>query len=614
MAHGKLSVTDSTDMKTILSAPKLIPIYQRQFVWDEDNRTEFLNDLVDACNRGESAPEYFIGSMVFRKNENGEYEVVDGQQRITTILIVVSAAISLGHELAGDDREKQRVWNKISDLLHSDDPDVDFLGTPHRPNLKHADSIISDAYAKLATGERIDTDITKHNMLKCLQEAQDEATEFLRRYVHDKPQQKQGHALAVFLKYLLNKVVCIHHVASEMDTALTIFGRLNTAGKNLTRLEIVRGMSFQNAEENGAWTEIEEQWKDLEKILHNDIAPGGKGKRRKLIDHDQLLSYKLFLDLPQITKTFSGKDDPWIGKEKLAKLLLDPCMREVLSNPTQFVAELKEFSTEILALRTADKDRISSKEVRPLLQDIAHIAPAQTQWLMVAIPLLRHFPTDVAAFRALRNMVFIFSHVQTGSGSSSGVYKKLSSKLSEAHLNRPPTQADLNHVTELMRDQVKDLFSEYEAQIKSRRYTDTADRKKIRWALEFIEVELTNLYGVEGYSSMIDFAYRRINVDHLQPSAEGRLHDDIQHQIGNLCFLTESANKGLQDKPYESEIKQEALRNSPFWVTKALSRAKLHGREGKAVSHFTTRSEMTEFDVEERGSEIVAFLKSRLAA
>ena len=70
----------------------LIPEYQRSYVWEDDNIMELLDDLFFAY---ENKPdnEYFLGSLVLKKLENEEfpeYEVLDGQQRLTTFFIMLA--------------------------------------------------------------------------------------------------------------------------------------------------------------------------------------------------------------------------------------------------------------------------------------------------------------------------------------------------------------------------------------------------------------------------------------------------------------------------------------------------------------------------------------------
>jgi len=68
-----------------------IPDYQRPYVWTEDHISELLEDWNDHFFKDgtfkESSIEYFMGSIMLHKNES-QYEIIDGQQRLTTLLIM----------------------------------------------------------------------------------------------------------------------------------------------------------------------------------------------------------------------------------------------------------------------------------------------------------------------------------------------------------------------------------------------------------------------------------------------------------------------------------------------------------------------------------------------
>ncbi len=62
-----------------------IPVYQRPYAWSTEHVDELLDDLLDAMRRDSTSP-YFLGSIVLVKNEgNSQSDVVDGQQRLTTL-------------------------------------------------------------------------------------------------------------------------------------------------------------------------------------------------------------------------------------------------------------------------------------------------------------------------------------------------------------------------------------------------------------------------------------------------------------------------------------------------------------------------------------------------
>lgn len=65
-----------------------IPIYQRNYAWEKDEITTLVQDIYDAYKKNSS--KYFIGTLVSFHKGDGVYEVIDGQQRLTTINIIMN--------------------------------------------------------------------------------------------------------------------------------------------------------------------------------------------------------------------------------------------------------------------------------------------------------------------------------------------------------------------------------------------------------------------------------------------------------------------------------------------------------------------------------------------
>ena len=66
----------------------MIPVYQRNYAWEEDEITALIKDVYDSFRKNIKAP-YYIGTLVTYKRGDSEYEVIDGQQRMTTIYIIL---------------------------------------------------------------------------------------------------------------------------------------------------------------------------------------------------------------------------------------------------------------------------------------------------------------------------------------------------------------------------------------------------------------------------------------------------------------------------------------------------------------------------------------------
>ena len=67
----------------------VIPIYQRNYAWGEPEVEQLIQDVMDVALQNNDS-DYFIGSLVAYRRENGTFETIDGQQRHTTLSILLS--------------------------------------------------------------------------------------------------------------------------------------------------------------------------------------------------------------------------------------------------------------------------------------------------------------------------------------------------------------------------------------------------------------------------------------------------------------------------------------------------------------------------------------------
>lgn len=86
---------NKTTIKNFFNGEKqyTIPVYQRAYSWEEKQWKDFLADLEEATKGGN---QYFFGNVLLEQlNKNGTSDIIDGQQRITTIIIFVRALCNI---------------------------------------------------------------------------------------------------------------------------------------------------------------------------------------------------------------------------------------------------------------------------------------------------------------------------------------------------------------------------------------------------------------------------------------------------------------------------------------------------------------------------------------
>ena len=69
----------------------IVPSYQREYVWEDEHVKDFFEDIHNEFSEDGQSSDYFIGSIIVCEEQHGLYEVIDGQQRITTAYILLCA-------------------------------------------------------------------------------------------------------------------------------------------------------------------------------------------------------------------------------------------------------------------------------------------------------------------------------------------------------------------------------------------------------------------------------------------------------------------------------------------------------------------------------------------
>lgn len=104
-----------------------IPIYQRAYSWDKAQWSVFLADLQEAAK---GSNHYFFGNVLLEKDINDMHDIIDGQQRITTIIIFVRALCNVLSQ------KKDKLSDKIDNAVFIKQIEEDYLIYRGKPKLK----------------------------------------------------------------------------------------------------------------------------------------------------------------------------------------------------------------------------------------------------------------------------------------------------------------------------------------------------------------------------------------------------------------------------------------------------------------------------------------------
>ena len=261
-----ISVNKQTIEQFLLNArtkPFIIPDYQRPYSWTSDQINTLFKDIWEfTCNEGGTDKEgtYFLGSIVFYENKNGEQEIIDGQQRITSIFLLLRAIYTKLSKPKEKTEEAKNFINKIEPLIWKTNK---LTGKVEYSSILLNSKVISETENEvlkkiLETGEvneKLEDNYSK-NYNQILELIEEKSVE---------------NALMIyqFIYALLNQVIILPITADSQETALTIFSTLNDRGLPLSDADIFKAKIYNHLQSKEEKKEFIEKWKELEENTQN---------------------------------------------------------------------------------------------------------------------------------------------------------------------------------------------------------------------------------------------------------------------------------------------------------------------------------------------------------
>lgn len=243
----------------------IVPLYQRLFVWEEEQIDQLLQDLARAYLTNKDSP-YYIGTLtVFRNRERqSAWELVDGQQRITVLTLL---GIACSHEWG------KGLW----------DP---FLRNHGACRLRYF-ARRNDEDDLKALMEKFDAGrITNANMKRFV--------ELFSRFLHDLPQTfGEGFSGADFSKFVFEKTTALMAFLPDtygLNDLNFYFEKMNSAGKQLEAHEILKGRYFGCFSER--WNAVADGSKAYDGPRNANSAGGDCITLEKLLNERGTTSYK----------------------------------------------------------------------------------------------------------------------------------------------------------------------------------------------------------------------------------------------------------------------------------------------------------------------------------
>ena len=229
-----------------------IPEYQRPFMWDAENFTNLIDDLTGA--RWDEP--YFLGTLVLQKQEGSEYDVVDGQQRLTALCILL-ACIRDAVQKCGEEKLANELHAKIYQ------PENTLDGIPAKNRLQVKDQGVFNALVGPIGGT--DHPVSEFNAST----ASGERYETARAVFWDKLGAMPPVELKKFAVFVNGSCTLIYLATDSFEDAFQLFTVVNDRGKQLRRIDVLKAYNLDpiRVPHSDARVKYAQKWEDMEAQL-----------------------------------------------------------------------------------------------------------------------------------------------------------------------------------------------------------------------------------------------------------------------------------------------------------------------------------------------------------
>ncbi|GAA8326665.1 DUF262 domain-containing protein [Helicobacter pylori] len=247
-----------------------IPIYQRPYQWTEENCEKLLDDLFFNYEDDRES-DYFCGSLVLiaisEDSKVKTYDVVDGQQRLSTFILLAKVLATLYSErldpeyqeflqASWSDRHENKKKKKKKRL------DFELVVSSAKKDFQDALDFFDDLDA--SKGEDSKSNAPSKGKNSYLKNAI-----YLKNYL----EKKEIEDINDFIEWLYSNVVFITITCPDADKALRIFNVLNARGLALNATDIFKGELLKELTEEKEQEELATRWEDLrQKCLDNGFT------------------------------------------------------------------------------------------------------------------------------------------------------------------------------------------------------------------------------------------------------------------------------------------------------------------------------------------------------
>lgn len=534
-----------------------VPPFQRDYSWTDDEWDDLWQDMQGLFEpEGESA--HYMGYLVLQSSDSKRFDIIDGQQRITTLSVMILAAlghlkdlVEAGVDAPNNQRRRDTLQNSYIGYL---DP-VSLVPRPKLELNRHNNRFFQTYLVPLEVLPQRNLNASEHQLRKAFIWFKE------RLKARVGTQADSGEKLAAFLDTLVDKLFFTVITVTDELNAFKVFETLNARGVRLSATDLLKNYLFSvisaggDAHENEL-TALEERWERIVGLLGSE-------------------------SFPEFLRVYWNSRHTLVRKSDLFKTI-----RKRINDREKAFALLRglDRSAEIYAALRDPQDGFWEAEERKALQQLLMFNVRQPLALLLtcyekfADGQRNIFTRTLRAVSVISFRYNVICNLQTHD--QERVYNEAARKISDGRFSQ--LQDIFQSLREIYPDDnhFKTAFGEKEL-----RTTNTRNRKVVRYILFEIEHQIS--------AQSLDFESATYNLEHILPESPSEAWDHIEeskqdrliYRLGNMTPLETGVNRDIGNLPYEQ--KRQAYAKSDFQITRGIAEHYDEWTEAKIIARQT---------------------------
>lgn len=534
MAVSNLLDTSTVSLSDVIGNGKTyeVPPYQRDYSWKKDQWEDLWNDIM---NVHQTNNIHYMGSIVLQDLGDKKYHVIDGQQRFSTLTLIVLATIKKLKELVKNGIDEEQNNERISLLQKKFIGDKDPGSLSYSSKLKLNENNDSFFQTNLLV-QREPTNIrTLIDSDKLIWKAYNYYVERISKLFE---REQNGEVVTNFLnKLIAEKLMFIQIIVEDEVSAYTVFETLNSRGVGLTVTDLLKNYLFSISTKVDL-PHVKQKWKSIVETIGLDTFP-----------------------------TFLRHY--WISKRKLIRQeYLFRALRESISSSTE-VIELLEALDDNAKLYNALSNPADSfwgghKEIKKRIKELTLFKEKQAYPILISA----YNNLSEEKFAVVLKFVSVITFRYT-------VISKLHTNLKEDIYNKAAIAINDNpNISNVAIAQLLISLYPNDKEFKNSFATKSISTKRgtklVRYILFSIENQLNNVdYDFEENSGTIEHILPENGNEHYLSDFPQAIHESVVYRLGNYTILEETKNRDCNILPFSD--KKEIFQTSQYEMTKGIT-------------------------------------------